>query len=638
MYSGKTLEDCLNKAREELGITNEEIQYEIIEESKKIFSKKCKIKVINEGISRGENEINRGDIKKEDDIKVEDNEIKILIPAKNLKLNFDEEKIDIYVNDELAKNNDVVNDDDKITYKFKCENIKARREVKIDTTPVEAKITIMYEPSYINEVKCELKYGSVLDIDVDMVEGDKGPTFTGDEIIKILKDKKITYGIDDEAIKKATSIDGVEELVIAKGIPPIDDTPDRIKIFFESLKNNLANNDIAKVDYRNAKSITNVKMGEELGEIVYGEDGKDGIDIYGNVIKRKLKKCLQLKVGTGCKIKENKVVSIIEGQPSLKSGVFYVHKVYEINESVDIKSGNINFIGDVKVNKDILDGMTVEAGNSVVVMGNVEAATVIAHGESVFEGSILNSTIKIGAQDIMNEMKLEDLQIFTKELSVLLASIQELKKKHLLEDKKDGEIIKALIDSKFRNFTKKAMAVLKHSGDENFDKIKSVIKTKLLGLGPLSIKFANDLYHLKEWLEEEIQPLKENLFIPVDVHINYVQDSEIKTTGNVIIEGKGQYTSTITSFGDIIFVKDNAVCRGGELVARGNIKAKTLGSTAGISTILKGTKDSVITADLAYNNTVFYFDERRYVLEVPSKDVKAYLDEKGEIVVEKFVL
>ena len=53
---------------------------------------------------------------------------------------------------------------------------------------------------------------------------------------------------------------------------------------------------------------------------------------------------------------------------------------------------------------------------------------------------------------------------------------------------------------------------------------------------------------------------------------------------------------------------------------------------------MKGTKDSVITADLAYNNTVFYFDERRYVLEVPSKDVKAYLDEKGEIVVEKFVL
>ena len=182
------------------------------------------------------------------------------------------------------------------------------------------------------------------------------------------------------------------------------------------------------------------------------------------------------------------------------------------------------------------------------------------------------------------------------------------------------------------------MAVLKHSGDENFDKIKSVIKTKLLGLGPLSIKFANDLYDLKEWLEKEIEPLKENLFIPVDVYINYVQDSEIKTTGNVIIEGKGQYTSTITSFGDIIFVKDNAVCRGGELVARGNIKAKTLGSTAGISTILKGTKDSVITADLAYNNTVFYFDERRYVLEVPSKDVKAYLDEKGEIVVEKFVL
>ena len=36
-------------------------------------------------------------------------------------------------------------------------------------------------------------------------------------------------------------------------------------------------------------------------------------------------------------------------------------------------------------------------------------------------------------------------------------------------------------------------------------------------------------------------------------------------------------------------------------------------------------------------NTVFCFEERQYILEAHSKNIKAYLDKDGEIVVEKFV-
>ncbi|MBS5986361.1 hypothetical protein [Clostridium sp.] len=40
---------------------------------------------------------------------------------------------------------------------------------------------------------------------------------------------------------------------------------------------------------------------------------------------------------------------------------------------------------------------------------------------------------------------------------------------------------------------------------------------------------------------------------------------------------------------------------------------------------------------VAYQNTVFCFEERQYILEAHSKNIKAYLDKDGEIVVEKFV-
>lgn len=62
-----------------------------------------------------------------------------------------------------------------------------------------------------------------------------------------------------------------------------------------------------------------------------------------------------------------------------------------------------------------------------------------------------------------------------------------------------------------------------------------------------------------------------------------------------------------------------------------------MGSSAGVSTILRVSKNGEIEADVAYQNTVFCFEERQYILEAHSKSIKAYLDKDGEIVVEKFV-
>lgn len=45
-YSGKSLEDCLEEASKELGITKEELMYVVEEEKKGLFHKKCVISVV----------------------------------------------------------------------------------------------------------------------------------------------------------------------------------------------------------------------------------------------------------------------------------------------------------------------------------------------------------------------------------------------------------------------------------------------------------------------------------------------------------------------------------------------------------------------------------------------------------------
>jgi hypothetical protein len=68
------------------------------------------------------------------------------------------------------------------------------------------------------------------------------------------------------------------------------------------------------------------------------------------------------------------------------------------------------------------------------------------------------------------------------------------------------------------------------------------------------------------------------------------------------------------------------------------MKLKTVGSSAGVNTILKVPKKGRITAEIAYNNTIFCFGEKQVMLEVSSKNVEAYLDKTGEITIDKFVL
>ena len=549
-----------------------------------------------------------------------------------LELRYDN-NIDIYVNGKMAKSGCRITSNDIIKYEVLKAN--AKRELKINTEKLEARISVIHNPELISRIFCDVKNNSILEVDYTIEKGEIPKWFTEDEIEETLRRQEIIHGIDREAIKDIVMGKKLTDVLVASGTMPIDDEEDRINEFFKSSKNILNEESNERIDYRSINVITSVDPNSELAELIVGKEGTDGGDIYGNVIPRKLKKCLQLKAGSGCKIKDNKVISIIEGQPSMKGGTFYVHKVFETATDVDMKSGNIKFIGDIKISQSVKEGMTVESGNRVEIGGNVETAKIIAHGDSFIRGSVISSEVRIGDKDIQNQSKLDDLILFLEELKSLIQYVLEIKDKSILPNKSDGELIKVLLETKLKGFSLKCFKVLNYIGDENYEDIKREIRKRFIGLGPLSIRFISELVPLEEIITKEISKLKENLFIPIDLELNYVQDSDINATGSIYINGKGQYTSNIKALGDIVFTKDNAVSRGGVLTANGNIYAKVLGSEAGISSTLKVSKKSIIEAKVAHINTVLYFGERKYVFDSLAENIREFLDETGEIQVIK---
>jgi len=285
--------------------------------------------------------------------------------------------------------------------------------------------------------------------------------------------------------------------------------------------------------------------------------------------------------------------------------------------------------------------MKVEAGNSILVKNNVAEAEITSNGDVVVKGNVIHSSVAAGKEDVLTLEHLSDLKSMKDDLIKLIASIRQLKEMHLLEkNTSDGELIKILMETKFKRIPKTSIKVVKRilqqQGSE--DELIFIIKHRILDLGPLNIKSYEELNDAVTIIDDKISVLEMNLTLPVDVVLDYCQDSIIKSSGNIIISGKGQYVSQITASDSVIFQMDKSVARGGVIKASKEIKCKIVGGLGGVSTKLIVDNHGHIWAEVAYPNTRFVIGTREYVLDVPSKNVHAFIDESRELIVDKLLL
>lgn len=655
LFSGSSVEECLQKASVKLNIPQNELKYTVVKNEKHFFKRSVEIEIIQE--IQEENDVN----KKKDEEKIKNSieinrnkELKVLnhgAKVQNGNIIVDDFNDDtaitlepcknlvLIVNGEQYSSRVTVTSNDKIEYKFIEQEPIRNVNIGITTNKLEAYITMKFVPQdKFKLVDCDFKQD--LKLEVHKVGETYPPKYTVSELKNLLSEKGIRNGLLENELQEICNEYNIEEKLVAKGLPALDDIPDQIKLYFKD-SNELVDYDTDenKVDYRNRYLISNVNVGDVIAEFIPGKQGQDGIDVLGLPIKRKTSKKLLLKAGENCTLKDNKVISNVEGRPSIKGNTVFVNKVYKIEE-VNLKSGNINFVGNVEVSKNVEEGMEVVAGEGLTVGKNVEAAILQAGGQVIISGNAISSTIKSGADNVEMKMHTDNLLEYKECINQLIHSAEQLKDNNLLGKSRYGEIVKLLIENKFKRIPDLSKKILNYNVSNGIKEsdITTFIINRMLGLGPLKINEKEELSDFVDELEEEIEEMQMSSLVAADIYIDYAQGSTVEASGNVYITGKGQYTSNIIALGNIEFVVNNSVCRGGVLSAGNEIKLKTVGSSAGVSTILKVPKNGKITAEIAYNNTVFCFGEKQLLLEISSKDVEAYLDKKGEIVIDKFVL
>lgn len=204
------------------------------------------------------------------------------------------------------------------------------------------------------------------------------------EVIDFIKSKGIVFGICEDSIrdfceKKKYFL----ELPCARGLAPIDEEDADMEYLFQTDRNGLpVEREDGTVDFRDLGLVQNVKKGDVLCRIIPPQKGKDGLDLFNKPIPHKKGRMPKFPSGKNTVISENglELSAAIDGCIEYKNMILNVNETFIVRGNVDSSCGNIDFLGSVIVQGDVMEGFTVKAGGDITIRGMVEGATLSAGG------------------------------------------------------------------------------------------------------------------------------------------------------------------------------------------------------------------------------------------------------------------
>ncbi|GHV85631.1 polymerase [Spirochaetia bacterium] len=215
--------------------------------------------------------------------------------------------------------------------------------------------------------------------------------------LSFLRNNRVVFGIDEKALSDFTDRPSYKEPAqIAAGIRPADGRDSYIQYNFETdqTRVRLREGSNGRVDFKDLNIIQNVVEGQPLAVKIPAEDGTVGRTVTGKVIPAKNGRDMALPLGKNVHVGDDGVTIIADmnGQVILNGGKINVEPVYTIQGDVNIKTGNVIFLGAVVITGNVEDGYSVKAAGNIEVHGTVEKAELDAEGDIIVNQGIKGSS------------------------------------------------------------------------------------------------------------------------------------------------------------------------------------------------------------------------------------------------------
>ena len=222
--------------------------------------------------------------------------------------------------------------------------------------------------------------------------------------LNLLRGHRVHFGINEDHLKEFIDkpLYG-EKVCVAEGLKAEDGRDAYIHYNFETDQNKikLRERSDGRIDFKDLNIINNVVEKQPLAKKIPPGKGIAGKTITGKTLPAKNGKDIPLPVGKNVHVGEDgaTIIADMSGQVIINSGKINVEPIYTVQGGVNLKTGNIMFLGTVVINGNIDDGFEVKAAGNIEVNGTVERANLDAEGDIIVHQGITgknSSTIRAG--------------------------------------------------------------------------------------------------------------------------------------------------------------------------------------------------------------------------------------------------
>ncbi|HOV15463.1 MAG TPA: FapA family protein, partial [Spirochaetota bacterium] len=208
-----------------------------------------------------------------------------------------------------------------------------------------------------------------------------------------------------------------EPILIAEGLKVKNGKDAEIQYNFNVNKDEIhLTEEDGKVDFKNLNIIQNVVAGQILATKEPPTRGEPGRTVTNKLIMQREGKDTTLVPGKNTHLSEDgtSIISEKNGQVMLYAGKVTVEEVYTVPGDVNLKTGNITFLGTVTVQGNVEDGFSIKASGNIEIHGSVGKCVLEADGDIIISQGFMGKhegTIRAGksvyAKFIENAKKVE---------------------------------------------------------------------------------------------------------------------------------------------------------------------------------------------------------------------------------------
>jgi uncharacterized protein (DUF342 family) len=211
--------------------------------------------------------------------------------------------------------------------------------------------------------------------------------------LSFLRNNKVLFGVDEEALSHFADRPVYNEAFqVAEGTRPQNGRDSYIQYNFETdqSKVKLREGSNGRVDFKDLNIIQNVVQGQPLAVRIPAENGIVGRTVTGKVIPAKNGREIAIPLGKNVHAGDdsNSIIADMNGQVVISGGKINVEPVYTVQGNVNLKTGNIIFLGTVIITGNVEDGFSVKAAGNIAVDGTVEKAELDAEGDIIVHQGI----------------------------------------------------------------------------------------------------------------------------------------------------------------------------------------------------------------------------------------------------------